>query len=246
MEQHDDRKATATFAKTRTRSEVSRLSFLSKAALVCCGLLALAVVFLVRQNATLTDRLTRDVRVAWVKIDPATGETDVEYVDDSGDQDRYVNRAVQASIANYMKWRFTVRPETISSDYGAASTYLGPAEYQRFVGEEEAVQKALQVESCGTACMSKHIELGAMETEPVTAPGAENAVYQTRIAFREEERDGATGVKVAEARRIARIKWQLRAREAAAQNIEYLRLNPLGIEIIEQSVTDDTLAVSSR
>lgn len=230
------------FIKTRTARELQRLNFALRCSIFLTLILAVALVIIIGSYSRLSANYARNVKIAWVKVEPS-GRTYVDYVEDSGTEARYVNDAIRASLGNYIKWRFTVDPRTIKTDYGNASTYLAPIEYQKFVVELDAPGTAISIIECALDCPITEIALGKMDTELSTpAEKQEDRIYRTTIYYNEIVRVQSTGQELEQRRKRATLKWKFKEREGLARNIDFLRVNPIGLHIIEQIIDDDILA----
>ena len=183
------------------------------------------------------DDYANNVRVAWVKLAP-NGDSYAEFLDDGGRSDRYFDRARDASLTNYVNWRFRVVPQTIDTDYGNASAFLGPAEEDKFLRDFGAAKRANEATTC-TACTRIDITVRALDHSVVKpAVTGDDGVYKTAAFVTTTERDQAGGV-LGRRNEIITLDWTLRPPAEIGKDLDQLAVNPLGIEIISQSVRED-------
>jgi hypothetical protein len=224
-------------AKSRAQTELKRLVVARNAFMALSlflGVIATAAVFGWMQA---NNRYANDVRVAWVKLLPS-GEHEVEYIDDGGHRDRYLDRAVDASLQNYIQYRWRQRRATIERDYGAAFMFLNDKLGREFLDEFGAANVAAKLQECRD-CNETDFEIRALDHDRIVAPvDGRPAVYRT-TAY-------ATEIEIARAGRVAGrhpklviLTWRLRDMGALSKTLTHLQVNPLGIEIIEQSLRDE-------
>ncbi len=202
-------------------------------------LLAAAVAILAFAYVRVVDQYANNVRVAWVKLSP-NGDGYAEYLDDGGQADRYFDKAVYASLTNYLTWRFRIEPKTVDTDYGNASTFLGPTEADKFLNEFKAAEKARTAVTC-VSLPARPGDGARHRQHPAEArPGSQPAVYKSAAFITVAERD-ASGAVLSRTNKIISLEWTLRPASQASQspNLERLAVNPLSIEIISQDERED-------
>ncbi|KYO51542.1 hypothetical protein [Tistrella mobilis] len=224
-------------ARSRTVTELARLRR-DRNAWRLATLAAVAVMVPLAWGYKLAvDDYAAHVRVAWVKLLP-NGDGYAEYLDDGGEADRYFDRAIDAALTNYLQWRFRVEPRTIRTDYGNASTFLGPAETQKFLKDFGAARRAAEAEGC-VSCPTTDVTVRALNhTLLRPAEGARAAVYKTAAFLTQTDRDQAGGV-VTRRQLIVTLDWTLRPAAEAGRDLTRLAINPPAIEIISQDIRVD-------
>ncbi|MDR6293810.1 hypothetical protein E9232_006363 [Inquilinus ginsengisoli] len=226
-------------AKTRTATQLARYLRSNLALLVLSIILGATLFVVVNAYTRVVDTYANNVRTAWVKLSP-NGDSKVEYIDDGGNADRYFDRAVLSSLTNYLTWRFRVQPQTIKIDYGNASTYLGPAEADKFLNDFKAAQQASEKEAC-VSCPQSQVVVRAIDNTLLT-PAERNkaAVYKTAAFITVTQRDSGGGV-ISRDNKIVNLDWTFRPASEASQGLtlEYLAVNPLAIQILSQDVRED-------
>lgn len=226
-------------ARTRTVTALARSTRTRNALLFLVMLLAAAVVILAFAYVRVVDQYANNVRVAWVKLTP-NGDGYAEYLDDGGQTDRYFDKAVYGSLMNYLTWRFRIEPKTIDTDYGNASTFLGPAEADKFLTDFKAAEKARTAVTCVSCPRAQVTVRGIDNTLLKPAQGSQAAVYKSAAFITVTERDAGGGV-LSRTNKIISLDWTLRPASQASQgpNLERLAVNPLSIEIISQDERED-------
>lgn len=225
--------------KTRTATQLSRSVRANLILLIAVVILGAAVFALATAYVRVVDTYANNVRVAWVKLSP-NGDAAVQYLDDGGNTERYFDQAAYGSLTNYLTWRFRVQPQTIKVDYGNASTYLGPAEADRFLNEFKAAEKARAAEAC-VSCPQDHVLVRGIDNTLLTASeGRKAAVYKTAAFITITRRDTGGGV-ISRENKIVTLDWTLRPAAEASQGptLDYLAVNPLAIQILSQDVRED-------
>ena len=224
-------------AKSRAQTELKRLVAARNAFMALSLLLGIVATVTVFGWLQANNRYANDVRVAWVKLLPS-GEHEVEYIDDGGHRDRYLDRAVDASLQNYIQYRWRQRRATIERDYGAAFMFLSDRLGREFLDEFGAADVAAKLQECRD-CSERDFEIRALDHDRIVAPtDGRSAVYRT-TAY-------ATEVEIARAGRVAGrrpklviLTWRLRDMDSLSKTLTHLRVNPLGIEVIEESLRDE-------
>lgn len=226
-------------SRTRTVTALARANKMTVALMVLVLLLGTTVAYLVPAYIRAVDIYANNVRTAWVKLSP-NGDSRVEYLDDGGQADRYFDKAVYGSLTNYLNWRFRIEPKTIDTDYGNASTFLGPTEADKFLNEFKAAEKARTAVTCVSCPRAQVTVRGIDNTLLKPAQGSQPAVYKSAAFITVAERD-ASGAVLSRTNKIISLEWTLRPASQASQgpNLERLAVNPLSIEIISQDERED-------
>lgn len=184
------------------------------------------------------ERFANNVKVAWVKLEP-NGPSQVEIDPSSGDQNRWYESGINASLINYVEHRFRKRRQTISVDYGYSLLFLGAAERNNFLEVFNAAKAAAAFEQCGN-CEENDIEVRAVDHDQMISPArakdrtsvVESTVYMT-------VRPLGSGSKSGQRYRFVKLLWQLKPVSEINKDLNALKANPLGIEILEQHDFDD-------
>jgi hypothetical protein len=226
-------------ARTRTATALARSGRTRNALLILVLLLAVAVLVLAFAYVRVVDHYANNVRVAWVKLSP-NGDGYAEYLDDGGQADRYFDKAVYGSLTNYLTWRFRVEPKTIDTDYGNASTFLGPIEASKFLTDFKAAEKARDAVNCVSCARAQVTVRGLDNTLLKPAQGLQAAIYKTAAFITVTQRDAGGGL-LSRTNQIVSLEWTLRPASEASQgpNLDRLAVNPLSIEIISQDERED-------
>mgnify|MGYP006909077044 CR=1 FL=1 len=211
-------------------------------ALLSAALLAV-VFFLLVDNKSLREELTYKYDVAWVKM-YKNGTWDIEF-NDSDRAREALPATIDAILAKWVESRFSEKKHSIRFDYGEANLFLSEELSSYFVSNQgfNAPQVAADVSTCAVcpdiqyrAGVIDHFDSG--ETTFNSQPGtlyrstvfAERAVkWPTTVADKKDS---------TEERKI-RIDWRLMSPEEIKLRVnqkggeEWLRVNPIGLEIID-------------
>jgi hypothetical protein len=186
-------------------------------------------------------RLANNVQVAWVKLEPG-GPSQVEIDPSNGDQNRWYESGINASLINYVEHRFRKRRQTISADYGFSLLFLGNSERSAFLDRYNAAKVAADFEHCSGGCEESDIEIRAIDHDQLISPArAKDRVSVVESTVYLTVRPLATGGKSTAGQRLRFIKilWQLKPIGELNKDLNALKANPLGIEILEQHEFDD-------
>lgn len=226
-------------ARKRSVTALNRSHRMTLILLALVLMLGAALAFLVPAYIRVVDRYANNVRTAWVKLTP-NGDAQVEYLDDGGQTDRYFDKAVYGSLTNYLTWRFRVEPKTIDTDYGNASTFLGPIEASKFLTDFKAAEKARDAVNCVSCARAQVTVRGLDNTLLKPAQGSQAAIYKTAAFITVTQRDAGGGL-LSRTNQIVSLEWTLRPASEASQgpNLDRLAVNPLSIEIISQDERED-------
>lgn len=224
-------------ARKRSQTELARATS-SRNWLVLITLTALIIAaFSVWQMKVANDRFANNVRVAWVKLMPS-GQAQVEYFEGTG-ENRFFEATVNASLINYVEHRFRQKKATIVSDYGFAMHFMGAAVQAEFLQAFDAARVAADFEAC-PSCDERQVKIRAIDHNQIISPDARNAhtaIYESSVYTTEEL---TTGGQVGRREsKIVKLTWSLRPVEELARNLELLKVNPLGLQILEQRVISD-------
>lgn len=210
--------------------------------------MALLVVVLVFRLSSLSVDLATNYKVAWVKMYP-DGTWDVDLTGTS-DSMSYLEAQVDSVLSQWVHRRFSEKPETIRSDYGYANVFLSPRLKAHFTdaGGFNAAQRAADIRSnrgSGTVLY----DVGAIDhfDRDVNAQfrGIEGIAYRTNVFFTRREYAASGAEQRKPDKGFVRIEWRLMTQEEIGRivrqdgGIEWLRENPIGLEIISYEELDD-------
>jgi hypothetical protein len=187
------------------------------------------------------ERFANNVKIAWVKLEPG-GPSQVDIDPSGGDQNRWYESGINASLINYVEHRFRKRRQTISADYGFALLFLGGSERTAFLDGYNAAKVAADFEHCSGGCEENDIEIRAIDHDQLISPArAKDRVSVIESTVYLTVRPLAAGPKSAAGQRLRFIKilWQLKPVSELNKDLNALKANPLGIEILEQHEFDD-------
>lgn len=179
--------------------------------------------------------------VVWVKL-MADGSSEVSGFKPKDEQPVYM-RAVNSSFDHYIKSRYQVHAETIKQDYAEAGVFLGDKLFADFTGKNGfyAIQVASDIADKPDSKPRKDISdvrFDHYDQIEGDFSGNKKPVIRTTITWNEEEYK-ADGTKKPPVPRMQRVTWTLLDRkEISKKSDPWLRLNPLGIEILTKDEID--------
>ncbi|HEV2651659.1 MAG TPA: hypothetical protein VGU69_10405 [Rhizomicrobium sp.] len=182
-----------------------------------------------------------NVRVTWVKLLP-DGSHQVQYFDDGGATDRFFEATVNASLSNYAERRYRKVHSSISADYGFAAYFMSDAHRTEFLSPQgyNAAKTAADFEKCN-GCEETAAHVLTIDHETLNTPDKQNAetgTYQSSIYYDEVTTSATAAPR--HRRRLVKVLWSLRKVEQIPKDTEYLKANPLAIQILDEHSIDDT------
>lgn len=186
--------------------------------------------------------------VVWIKMGPG-GDSTVESFA-PGDKPTFYKASVDSALERYLTSRYGVQPETVKKDYGVAGVFMSQPMYNLFLSTQQggynAVQKAADIQANPNSVNRVEIKWGFpnhYDSLPAVfgkeqTPGE---MFKSNIYFTEITRS-PSGIIVKDGvkQKIWRGEWHfLTQKELGKKSKEWLRANPVGIEIIKADVIDD-------
>ena len=175
--------------------------------------------------------------IVYVKLYPnGTWET-VDY--QAQDAQLYFKTTVDSLLADYIRHRYGLNPNTVTRDYGEASLLMDSELQREFLSEDgfHAAQKA--ADAVATPLQRTTIEWqfnDHYDQIEGMANGLSTDIIRTNIYF-------TRTVKTSQDRGepeslMLRIQWRLLPKsELEKQSREFLKVNPIGLQILTQHLT---------
>lgn len=184
--------------------------------------------------------------VVWIKMGADGTSTVEDFL--PGDKPTFYKASVDSALERYLVARYGVQPETIKKDYGIAGVFMSNPMYNVFLSSQQggfnAVQKAADVEANTNSVQRVEIKWGFpnhYDAVPAVFGKEKGEMYRSNIYFTQTTKSPSglvmkDGVK----QMIWRGQWHfLTKKELSKKSKEWLRANPVGIEIIEADVIED-------
>ncbi len=226
--------------KKHSQNQLSQATTGRNISMVVNIFLAIALILAVMGWSTAADRFANNVRIAWVKLSE-NGTSKVEFYNDGNAGNRWYQSVIQSSLINYATHRFNMKKKTISGDYGFSLQFLSDAEKQIFLNEYNAIKVAADFTD-NTNANEIFTKVRAINHEKFMISENPNVerIYKSTLylALSEKTKDGVLIKKI---NKLVHIKWRLMPVEQIAKNYQILQANPLGIEILEQSISNDLI-----
>lgn len=203
--------------------------------------MALVNVWCVYRSGEAVESAKNTREVVWVKL-MADGSREVTDFKPKDQQPVFI-RSINADLDHYIKSRYQVHAETISRDYAEAGVFLGQKLFKEFTDKDGfyAIQVAADIAAKPDSKPRKDISDVRFDHYDLIDgdfSGEKKPVVRTTITWKEEEYK-ADGTKKPAVPRMQRITWTLLDRkEISKKSIPWLRLNPLGIEILTKDEID--------
>lgn len=203
--------------------------------------MALINIWTVYRSGEAVESAKNTREVVWVKLMP-DGSSEVTDFKPKEEQPVYI-RAVNSGLDHYIKSRYQVHAETIKRDYAEAGVYLGDKLFADFTSKAGfyAIQVASDIADKPDSKARKDISdvrFDHYDQIEGDFSGTKKPVIRTTITWNEEEYK-ADGTKKPPIPRMQRITWTLLDRDEISKKSDaWLRLNPLGIEILTKDEID--------
>lgn len=175
--------------------------------------------------------------IVYVKLYPnGTWET-VDY--QAQDAQLYFKTTVDSLLANYVRHRYGLNPSTVTRDYGEASLLMDSELQREFLSEDGfyAAQKA--ADAVANPSQQTDIEWqfnDHYDQIEGMANGLSTDIIRTNIYFTRSVKTSQDRGKAESL--MLRIQWRLLPKsELEKQSKEFLKVNPIGLQILTQHLT---------
>jgi len=217
--------------------------FIATIVIACLFALLLFDYFRLRQDRS-------DVDVAWVKIYP-NASYEVQF-DELQNKPEFFNSTIDSLVGKFVEYRYKKDPNTIRSDYGIVLNFMSAVMQRDFISAEEeggygAAKVASDVIDCGNQCETLDIDIGTIEHYEKARIGDNQGFYRTNVYITEKFK--VAGSVSREIKSIVALQWRVQSKgqiigKFAGTNLsnnmlKYLRINPLGLEILEVKKYED-------
>ena len=181
-----------------------------------------------------------NTQVMFVKMKPDGAWENITY--DASEPQLFFKTTVDHILANYIEKRFGVIPQTINADYGEVQVFLGDALLKDFLGEDRfnaplrAQQAALDKTSRTDIKWTFNDHYDEVVDDNDDPSVVRTNIYFTRTVIKR-------GDKHLPEKLMLSIQWQLLTKaKLSHQDSEFIRYNPIGLQIISQRLTREATA----
>jgi hypothetical protein len=220
---------------------------------IVCVLLALGQMGQVAFSKYAFDKANNNKELVYIKLFPDGRSYVGEFVPQ--DEQLFFRSTIDAALERFLKARYGQQPETIKQDYYEAGIFMSEPLYGNFVSTQaggfNAAQKAADVMANTKTADRVEIKWGfADHYDKIPAIFNKEAgeVVKSNIYFTSTTRNGQGVIKPNGIKKsILRVQWRLLPKkEMAEHKLEWLRINPIGVEIVDNDVIDDPAAYNSK
>lgn len=208
-------------------------------------ILLFVVITLLFMLSSANSRAEKAPEVRWVMLYP-NGEWRVQFTPPASPQ-QFFNQTIDNLLTDYLEYRHQQIPQTIRNDYGRATVFMSKAVQREFISPEgfNAVEKA------GVITTSKSPELKRINviffdhqdivSDAVFRSGKKPVIRTT--AYIDEEILDQYGNKISNpVRKIINLTWTLKTpKELRNEERKFFIVNPIGLEILSERVTVDSV-----
>jgi|JI10StandDraft_1071094.scaffolds.fasta_scaffold42960_2 hypothetical protein len=190
------------------------------------------------------ERFANHVRVAFVKLD-SSGSTSVSFYDENSRPTYFLN-TINSLLTNYVERRYSKIPYSISADYGYAINFMSPQMQNNFLHTYKAAEVAAKFSTC-RECAQVQVKVRTIaheESDSTLLNGKPGTIYRSTVFVRSTELnpDGSVISKVNE---IIMLIWTLRDLNSLSGKLDEIQANPIGIEILSDSLKSDPTPVNN-
>ena len=240
QEEYPDHNIQADLKQKRSQTELVRSQVMNRWLVGGIFLSLLIAVIAVYSAYVSNERFANNVRIAWVKLAP-DGSHSVEFLEDGDAENRWFDATITSLLMDFTETRFSKKRASIEGDFGFAQYFYSEQMQMQFMTDFNAPKVAADFLAC-YACNEIEIKVRAIDHTDYISPTDNRAnVYRSTMYVTEIERT-PEGQLVAQENKLIHIKWRQLEIEKIQANMDLLRANPVGIEIVEHSVRKDLTA----
>lgn len=220
---------------------------------VCLVMLLIIVSLFIYIIGQKDNAINKDI--VWVRIFP-NATWDVTF-DDVPNQPEFFESTIESVLGKWVESRYKINPFTITEDYGYAGALMSNSLVQEFVDTAEnggigALDIISEAVKCANDCLIHNVEIRDIQHYDRISSQVVNAVYRSNVFITESNKESnQPNHKKQDVRNsIVDIEWRFLEKEeiiakypsksANKEMLEYLRLNPVAIEILSYTKYKDT------
>jgi hypothetical protein len=211
---------------------------------ILSGILGLALLLALLGWYQADIRFSNHVKVAFVKLDNSGSHT-ISFYDEASKVPYNLN-TINSLLSEYVERRFSKTPYSIRADYGKALIFMSPQLQEEFRSNYQAAKVASDLESC-KSCQQIKVEIRTWQHEEnneAILNGQSNTIFRTTFFIRETTLN-PDGSIISRANKIVTLTWWFHKNVSElADNLDMLRADPLGIEILAESLKADPTPVN--
>jgi hypothetical protein len=188
----------------------------------------------------------KNVQITYVKMF-RDGSWDVDFADQNREVE-FLPATVNSILTSWVQRCFREDPSTVGQDYGFCALLMSKELAGAFMDPKQfnAPHKAAEIRD-KTSAPKKEIAIRTInhfDSEKATFGRAVGQFYRTNV-FVVEQLVNDNGTLVSSTRKIAQLRWRLlpkneiTARMQAKNGQEWLRVDPIGLEVLDYQYLDD-------
>ncbi len=184
--------------------------------------------------------------LVYIKMGPGGESTVDEFL--PRDKPTFYKASIDSALERYLMSRYGVQPETVKKDFGIAGVFMSQPMYNEFISQQKggfnAVQKAADIQANTASVPRVEIRWGFpnhYDSVPGVVGKEKAEIFRTNVYFTEVTKSpGGLIVKDGVKKKIWRGQWRLLSKdELVKKSKDWLRVNPIGLEVIQADVIDD-------
>lgn len=208
--------------------------------------LSVSSIFLATLTWHFVDQARTTRELIYIKLAPSGGYEISRFM--PKDPQPFYRSTIDGLLERFVQDRYAVRPETIAQDYSDAAIFMNSETYGQFTGNKPgqfnavAQVNAVMKDPASFQRVNIHLDqpVDYYDAIPTQNNVANSAVIRSRLFVTRTDVDASGQVTAPPKHQIVSIEWHLLNKTILAQQSDdWLRKNPVGIEILKYGVRDD-------
>lgn len=188
--------------------------------------------------------------LVYIKLSPSGGGEVDSFKPE--DEQLYYRATIDQALERFAKARFGQQPETVRRNYGEAGVFMSDPLMAQFISTQpggfNASQRAVDIEADKN---SDRIEVtwgfsDHYDRIPAVFNKKAGQVIRSNVYITITTKNAGGMLKVTPEKKILRVQWRLLPKNVLAEKkMDWLRINPIGLELVEYDLIDDPAGYNS-
>lgn len=188
--------------------------------------------------------------LVYIKLSPSGGGEVDNFKPE--DEQLYYRATIDAALERFAKARFGQQPETVRRNYGEAGVFMSDPLMAQFISTQpggfNASQRAVDIEADKN---SDRIEVtwgfsDHYDRIPAVFNKKAGQVIRSNVYITIATKNAGGMLKGTPEKKILRVQWRLLPKNVLAEKkMDWLRINPIGLELVEYDLIDDPAGFNS-
>ena len=188
----------------------------------------------------LSKQVAENREIVWVKLSP----DGTWYVDeDQANEVEFYKATIDYMLVQYVTRRYQEIPYSIKSDYGFAHLMMAPGLGRQFqsVNGFDAATKAAKLSDCGN-CNQVRIDIRSIyhyDSDVTQFGQVPGRLYRSNVYINRLNRSADNATLIGQDKLIVALQWRLLSKQEIPGDVLYLRLNPIGLQVLNEEILND-------